>query len=59
MDNTDNINLPYLCEKISNIPIKLPLMLDEIKSSIGFLEMYKVVLLVCQFRHFRISKIFF
>ena len=42
MDNTDNINLPYLCEKISNIPIKLPLMLDEIKSSIGFLEMYKV-----------------
>ncbi len=42
MDNTDNIDLPYLCEKLSNIPIKLPLMLDEMKSSLGFLEMYKV-----------------
>lgn len=42
MDSTDGIDLPYLCERISNIPIKLPLMLDEIKSSIGFLEMYKV-----------------
>ena len=42
MDSTKNINFPLLCEKLSNIPIKLPLMLDEIKSSIGFLEMYKV-----------------
>ena len=42
MDHVENIDMPYLCEKLSNIPIKLPLMLDEIKSSIGFLEMYKV-----------------
>lgn len=42
MDRMDGINFPLLCEKLSNIPIKLPLMLDEIKSSIGFLEMYKV-----------------
>lgn len=42
MDNMDDIDLPYLCERLSNIPIKLPLMLDEMKSSLGFLEMYKV-----------------
>ena len=42
MDNTDNIDLPLMCEKLSNIPIKLPMMLDEEKKSISFLEMYKV-----------------
>ena len=42
MDNTDNIDLPLLCEKLSNIPIKLPLELDEQKNTISFLEMYKV-----------------
>ena len=42
MDNTDNIDLSLLCEKLSNIPIKLPVMLDEQKNSISFLEMYKV-----------------
>lgn len=42
MDNIEDIDFPLLCEKLSNIPIKLPLMLDEIKSSVGFLEMYKV-----------------
>ena len=42
MDNTDNIDLPLMCEKLSNIPIKLPLELDEQKTSISFLEMYKV-----------------
>ena len=42
MDNTDNIDLPMLCEKLSNIPIKLPMELDEQKNSISFLEMYKV-----------------
>ena len=42
MDNVEGIDFPLICEKLSNIPIKLPLMLDEIKSSIGFLEMYKV-----------------
>lgn len=42
MDDINDMDFPLLCEKLSNIPIKLPLMLDEIKSSIGFLEMYKV-----------------
>ena len=42
MDKTDNIDLAYLCEKISNIPIKLPAILDENKAYVGFLEMYKV-----------------
>ena len=42
MDNVDNIDLPLMCEKLSNIPIKLPMMLDEEKKSVSFLEMYKV-----------------
>ena len=42
MDDTDNIDLSLMCEKLSNIPIKLPMMLDEEKKSISFLEMYKV-----------------
>lgn len=42
MDQTDNIDLSLMCEKLSNIPIKLPMMLDEQKSYVGFLEMYKV-----------------
>ena len=42
MDNTDNLDLSLLCEKLSNIPIKLPMALDELKSTISFLEMYKV-----------------
>lgn len=42
MDRTDNLELAKMCELLSNIPIKLPLMLDEMKNSIGFLEMYKV-----------------
>lgn len=42
MDNTDNLEISKMCEKLSNIPIKLPIMLDEVKNSIGFLEMYKV-----------------
>lgn len=42
MDNTDNIDLSLMCEKLSNIPIKLPMMLDDEKKSVSFLEMYKV-----------------
>ena len=42
MDKIDDIDLAYLCEKISNIPIKLPAILDENKAYVGFLEMYKV-----------------
>ena len=42
MDNTDNIDLSLMCEKLSSIPIKLPMMLDDEKKSISFLEMYKV-----------------
>ena len=42
MDNVDNIDLSLMCEKISNIPIKLPMVLDNLNSSVGFLEMYKV-----------------
>lgn len=42
MDNTDDLEISKMCEKLSNIPIKLPIMLDEVKNSIGFLEMYKV-----------------
>ena len=42
MDYVNDINIPLMFEKLSNIPIKLPLMLDEIKSSVGFLEMYKI-----------------
>ena len=42
MDNIEGINLGLLCEKLSNIPIKSTQVLDELKSSFGFLEMYKV-----------------
>ena len=42
MDSMENIDLPLLCEKLSNIPIKLPSILDDQKKSISFLEMYKV-----------------
>ena len=42
MDRTDDLEIAKMCEKLSNIPIKLPLMLDEMKNSLGFLEMYKV-----------------
>lgn len=42
MDNIDNIDLSLICEKLSNIPIKLPMILDNQKTSVGFLEMYKV-----------------
>lgn len=42
MDSMYGIDYSLLCEKLSNIPLKLPLMLDDIKSSLGFLEMYKV-----------------
>ena len=42
MDRTEGIDLPLLCEKLSNIPIKLPMELDEQKNTISFLEMYKV-----------------
>jgi len=42
MDETSEIDLPLLCEKLSNIPIKLPMVLSEQKPFIGFLEMYKV-----------------
>ncbi len=42
MDNTDNINLGLMCEKLSNIPIKATEMFNELKNSVGFLEVYKV-----------------
>ncbi len=42
MDSFDGINLGLLCEKLSNIPIKSSQVLDELKNSFGFLEMYKV-----------------
>lgn len=42
MDNTDNINLALVSEKLASIPIKLPLSLDNQKFYISFLEMYKV-----------------
>ena len=42
MDKLDNLDIPLICEKLSNIPVKLTLQLDELKSSVGFLEMYKV-----------------
>lgn len=42
MDQTNSVDLSLLCEKLSNIPIQLPMMLDEQKPYIGFLEMYKV-----------------
>ena len=42
MDSTDEVNLGLMCEKLSNIPIKYTNSFDELKNSIGFLEMYKV-----------------
>ena len=42
MDSVSNINLGVLCEKLSNIPIKSSQMFNELKNSVGFLEMYKV-----------------
>ena len=42
MDNVGNVNLGVLCEKLSNIPIKSNQMFNELKNSVGFLEMYKV-----------------
>ena len=42
MDNTDELDIPMLCEKLSNIPIKMPTVLDDLKATVGFLEMYKV-----------------
>ena len=42
MDNLNGLDYSLLCEKLSSIPIKLPLMLDDITNSLGFLEMYKV-----------------
>ena len=42
MDKTNEINFPLMCEKLSNIPIKMDTVLTELKNSVGFLEMYKV-----------------
>ena len=42
MDNVDDINLGLMCEKLSNIPIKSNQMFDDLKTSVGFLEIYKV-----------------
>ena len=42
MDDVSEVNLPLLCEKLSNIPIKQSNMLSETDQNIGFLEMYKV-----------------
>lgn len=42
MDTMGSVDFPLVCEKLSNIPIKVPLALDELKNSISFLEMYKV-----------------
>ena len=42
MDEFNNINLPLLCEKLSNIPIKRDSVLNDLTESIGFLEMNKV-----------------
>ena len=42
MDNFDEINMGLMCEKLANIPIKGDDGFDELKSSVGFLEMYKV-----------------
>ncbi|MDD6272677.1 MAG: type VII secretion protein EssC [bacterium] len=41
-DNIDEVNMPLMCEKLSNIPIKTDTVLTELKNSVGFLEMYKV-----------------
>lgn len=42
MDNIDNLDIDLLCERLANIPLKMPIMLDEMKEAVGFLEMYKV-----------------
>ncbi len=42
LDSVDGINIPLMCEKLSNIPIKTESVLNELKNSVGFLEMYKV-----------------
>ena len=42
MDRFEDINLPLLCEKLSNIPIKSDLVFENFSKSIGFLEMCKV-----------------
>ena len=42
MDNLDDVNLGPICEKLSNIPIKSNQMFNELKTSVGFLEIYKV-----------------
>ena len=42
MDTFEGVDVETLCEKLSNIPVKVPLRLDEMKTSLGFLEMFKV-----------------
>lgn len=42
MDSFEDVNFPLMCEKLSNIPIKSETILNEMKNSVGFLEMYKV-----------------
>ncbi len=42
MDNVDDLNIGLMCEKLSNIPIKSNQMFDDLKTSVGFLEIYKV-----------------
>ena len=42
MDSIEEVNFPLMCEKLSNIPIKSETVLNEMKNSVGFLEMYKV-----------------
>jgi hypothetical protein len=42
MDSFEEVNFPLMCEKLSNIPIKTESVLNDLKSSVGFLEMYKV-----------------
>ena len=42
MDLFEDVNLPLMCEKISNIPIKSETILNELQNTVGFLEMYKV-----------------
>ena len=42
MDSFENVNFPLMCEKLSNIPIKTESVLNDLKNSVGFLEMYKV-----------------
>ena len=41
MDDVESINLPLMCEKLSNLPIKSSAIFDEMDSSVTFLEMYK------------------